>query len=314
LCAGAWCQIEARAEEKGRLRGDRAGRFSGEEYLLPRASTALGESIMRVAILLFLTLVLSAPLTGQQGGATPDKPLHVRKLSLTAEDLPASELQSLAASIEGGTYTLDALHDRIEQALRDQGYYFVHADGPQLTDARQEGAERSADVSVRLQAGSQYRLGEIGFRNANAFPKERLRGTFPIQTGSIFDPSAIAKGLENLKNLYETEGYADVGAVPANVVDDARHVIDVSVEVEEGYPYLFGPLTIEGDEPSEGSGKALLAAWKEIEGKRYNPDVLKKWLTAHAPKARPGAPPLHPHAEGIADPDAHLMNVRLSFE
>jgi outer membrane protein assembly factor BamA len=269
---------------------------------------------MRALILFSFALLLGGALSGQQAAATSDKPVHVRKLILTASDLPSEELKSISASIEGGTFTLDALHDRIEQKLRDQGYYFVHAENPQLADTRQEGAERSADVSVQVQVGIQYRMGQINFRNAKAFPGERLRSVFPIQEGSIFNASAIAAGLEGLKKLYESEGYADVGAVPANVVDEARHVIDVSVEVEEGDPYLFGPLTLEGDEPGEGMGKALLTAWKEIEGKRYNPDLLRKWLTAHAPKAPPGAPPIHPHAEGIADPDAHLMDVRLSFE
>lgn len=267
---------------------------------------------MRIGFVFLFVLSLAGAAGAQK--ATETAPVHVRKLTLTASDLQASELQPLAASLEGGTYTLDALHDRIELKLHDEGYYFAHAEAPQLTDVRQEGAARSADVAVAVQAGSQYRLGEISFRGTTAFPKEKLRSTFPIQAGSIFSASAIATGLEHLKGLYESDGYADVGAVPANVVDDARHIIDISVEVEEGLPYVFGPLTLQGDEPVAGTSKTLLAAWKEIEGKRYNPDVLKKWLAAHGPKSAPGAPALHPHAEGIADPDAHLMDIRLSFE
>lgn len=267
---------------------------------------------MRIGFVFLFALSLVGAAAAQKDPGTA--PVQVRKLTLTASDLAGSDAQPIAASLEGGTYTLDALHDQIELKLHDEGYYFAHAEPPQLADVRQEGAARSADVSVVVQAGSQYRMGEINFRGTTAFPKERMRGAFPIQAGSLFSPSAIATGLERLKSLYEGEGYADVGAVPANVVDDARHVIDISVEVEEGLPYHFGPLTMQGDEPVAGTSKTLLAAWKEIEGKRYSPDVLKKWLAAHAPKSAPGAPAIHPHAEGIADPDAHLMDIRLSFE
>ena len=116
------------------------------------------------------------------------------------------------------------------------------------------------------------------------------------------------------ESMYEAQGFADVGAVPAIAVNEEHRVIDVTVEVEEGYPYLFGQLTLDGAEPMPGEDKRLLTAWKEVEGKRYNPEVLKKWLAANAPKSPKDAPPIHPHAEGIADTGAHLMNVRLRFQ
>ncbi|MGA7107976.1 MAG: POTRA domain-containing protein [Terracidiphilus sp.] len=269
---------------------------------------------MRIPILFILASSMITAALGQEGTNTADKPVQVRKLTLTAKDLPGAALQPIAASLEGGTYALDDLQDKIQQKLRDQGYYLAHTETPQLTNVRPEGPARSADVSVELQAGDLYHMGEISFRGTTAFPKDRMRSLFPIQAGSLYSSSAVATGLEKLKNLYEGEGYADIGAVPAIAVDDARHIIDISVEIEEGYPYLFGPLTFEGAEPTAGTEKTLLAAWKALEGKRYNPEVLKKWLAANAPKTPQGAPPIHPHAEGIADPDAHLMDVRLKFE
>jgi hypothetical protein len=88
----------------------------------------------------------------------------------------------------------------------------------------------------------------------------------------------------------------------------------VSVEVEEGYPYLFGQLTLDGPEPVPGTSKALLTAWGEVAGKRYSPAVLQKWLAAHAPKGAPGGLAIHPKAEGVANTEAHTMNVRLVYQ
>ena len=140
---------------------------------------------MHIDLLLLLALSWGGAARAQDAAQAADKPVHVRKMTLTASDLAESELQPIAASLEGGTYTVDALHDRIELKLHDDGYYFAHAAVPQLADVRQEGAARSADVSVAVQAGSQYRMGEISFRGTTAFPKERMRSAFPIRPAAF---------------------------------------------------------------------------------------------------------------------------------
>jgi outer membrane protein assembly factor BamA len=269
---------------------------------------------MRVALVLVLVSSLMGIAASQESSQETAPPVRLKTLTIQATDLPTANWTPVTSSLEGGTFPLSELQQRIEQKVRDNGYYFAHADTPRLENIHREGAAESADVSVSIQAGSQYHAGEITFRGATAFPKEKLRGLFLSEPGSVFSPTAIGAGLDKLKSLYEADGYADVGAVPSIAVDEQKHVIDVSVEIEEGLPYLFGPLTFEGNEPSPGTSKTLLAAWKQLEGKRYNPDLLKKWLAANAPKAAAGSPPIHPHAEGIADPDAHLMDVRLNFE
>jgi hypothetical protein len=254
---------------------------------------------------------------GQDAAKAQDAPVHVRKLTLTATDLPHADWQPIEASLEGGTYSLGVLVEQIQQKLRDDGFYFAEAQDPQLTDVRPEGAAgvaNGADVAVTIEAGNQYKMGEITFKGTTQFKKEQLRSQFPILAGSVFNGSSVSAGLEKLKALYEAQGFADVGAVPAMAVNEEKHVIDVSVEVEEGLPYLFGQLTLGGAEPVAGESKALQVAWKEVEGKRYNPDLLKKWLAANGPKSAKGAPALHPRAEGIADTQAHLMNVRLIFQ
>ena len=71
----------------------------------------------------------------------------------------------------------------------------------------------------------------------------------------MFNASAISAGLEKMKSMYEAQGFADVGAVPAIAVNEEHRVIDITVEVEEGYPYLFGQLTLYGAEPMPGESK-----------------------------------------------------------
>jgi len=267
----------------------------------------------RTVLGVVLTAALAGALWAQESSDQKEVPVEVRTLTLTATDKPAAEWRSMTTPFEGGSYTVDDLEGRIQQKLRDNGYYLATVERPQLKDVRQEGTKRSADVSVQVTAGDQYTMGQITFRATSQFKKEQMRSVFPIAAGDVFNANAINVGIEKLKAQYEAQGFADVGAVPSMAVDDEHHVIDVSIEVEEGYPYLFGELTFEGPEPVAGTNKALLAGWAEIAGKRYNPAVLEKWLAAHAPKSAPGAPAIHPRAEGIANTEAHQMNVRLVY-
>jgi outer membrane translocation and assembly module TamA len=261
-----------------------------------------------------MILVAGLASAGQDVAKQQNLPVHVRKLTLTATDLPNADWRPVAAALEGGTYGLEDLKQRIEQKVHDDGYYFAHVENLQLANAGREGAANSADVTAAIDAGNQYTMGEITFRGTTQFKKEQLRSQFPIVSGSVFNGSSVSAGLEKLKSLYEAQGFADVGAVPAMAVNEEKRTIDVSVEVEEGFPYLFGQLTLDGQEPVAGESKALQTAWKEVEGKRYNPEVLQKWLAANGPKSAKGAPALHPRAEGIADTQAHLMNVRLIYQ
>ncbi len=258
-------------------------------------------------------LVLATALVGTVL-AQDASPVVVRKLTVTVTDKTSGDWQTMMAPFDGGTYTLDDLQERIQMKMRDNGYYLATVNTPQLLDVRQEGGKRSALATVSVTAGDQYMMGQISFRATSQIPKEKLRSMFPIEAGAVFNGSAITVGIEKLKGLYEAQGFADVGAVPSMAVDDEKHVIDVSVEVEEGFPYLFGQLTLDGPEPVPGTSKTLLTAWGEIAGKRYSPAVLQKWLAAHAPKGAPGGPAIHPKAEGVANTEAHTMNVRLVYQ
>jgi outer membrane protein assembly factor BamA len=264
--------------------------------------------MMRTAMYLVLAAVLTSVLHAQDAA-----PVVVRKLTVTVTDQPNVDWHAKMAPFEGESCTVQDLQDRILMKMRDNGYYMAQVDTPQLSDVRPEGGQSSADVTDKVVAGDQYMMGQISFRATSQYKRDQMRAMFPITPGGVFNASAINVGIEKLKASYEADGFADVGAVPSVAIDDEKHVIDVSVEVEEGLPYLFGQLTLDGPEPVPGTSKTLLKSWAEVAGKRYNPAVLQKWLAAHAPKGAPGGPAIHPKAEGIANTEAHTMNVRLVY-
>jgi hypothetical protein len=134
---------------------------------------------------------------------------------------------------------------------------------------------------VNVKPGAQYRLGEIRFRKATVFPAAQLRSVFSQRNGDLFNATEFSKGLDDLRKLYGTRGYVNMVANPVPSIDESRRIIDLVLEVDEGEAYDFGELYLEGVEPHPGAGKALLASWKPLEGKRFNTLELERWLQAN---------------------------------
>ena len=98
----------------------------------------------------------------------------------------------------------------------------------------------------------------------------------------------LEQGLEDLRKLYETKGYVNFAAVPETSIDESRRTIDLFVDIDEGKPYNFGQLRLEGIEPYAGAGQALLNSWKTLEGKRYNSLELAALASGTSPRLEGG--------------------------
>ena len=168
-----------------------------------------------------------------------------------------------------------------------------------------------AQVTVKVKQGTQYRLGEIHIQKATIFPSTRLRNLFSLRRGEIFNVGKIVEGLEDLRKLYETKGYVNFAAVPEESIDESRRTIDLVVDVDEGKPYNFGKLYLDGVEPYAGAGQALLNSWKTLEGKRYNSLELQHWLLAHHLDWKVGTR-VSDSMKMTPDPVSPVVNVKLT--
>ncbi|MGD0787595.1 MAG: POTRA domain-containing protein [Terracidiphilus sp.] len=238
---------------------------------------------MRIVICSLFLWVFASFGLAQDSPQAPEPAVQVRALTIVASDLPEADRQRIEDSLQGETYSLEELSERVRQNLRDLGYYSAHAESPQLASISEAPLPRSADVSIQVKPGAQYRLGQIAFQGATVFPPDQLRRQFPIEAGSLFNATRVGKGLEALRDLYLEKGYVNFGAMPLPRIDEVRRVIDLTIDVDEGNRYDFGRLILDGVEPRVGTAKALLAAWTSLQGKPYNPQLLAKWLAANAP-------------------------------
>jgi hypothetical protein len=250
---------------------------------------------VRVLVVFFLA---SAAL-GQGQPAQSAKCVRISKLVLVSNDLPDADRQRITRRFERKTYRQPEIGERIVGALRDLGYFKAVAEEPKIF---------GEDVTVTVKPGAQYRVGEIRIKEANVFPSARLRSLFPLHSGDLFNATKFAEGLDNIRNLYATRGYVNLVAVPEAIVEEWRRRIDLVVEVDEGKPFNFGHLYLEGVEPYAGAGKALFDSWKPLVGKRYNSLELQHWLRTNHAAWKVGSDAMRMDQ----DPNSLAVNVTLT--
>jgi outer membrane protein assembly factor BamA len=259
---------------------------------------------------LLFSLIASAAL-GQQPASTPSNNIQINKLVLVSNTLPDADRNRIINLFQQKTYPQDDIDISIRIALQDLGYFKASVAEPTLSVIAQDKGTQVADITVKVDPGSQYRFREIRFKNATIFPATQLQELFPLRSGDLFSRTKISHGLDDLRNLYGTRGYINCIANPGLSIAESHHLIDLALELDEGKPFNFGQLSLEGVEPHAGAAKALLDSWKPLEGKRYNPDDLHQWLLANGPSWH--VSPQNPYAIKTAQqPESNAVNVTLT--
>jgi Surface antigen variable number repeat len=158
-------------------------------------------------------------------------------------------------------------------------------------------------MSLIAGLGAQYRLGEIRFERATIFQAAQLRDLFNI--------TKVSRGLDELRKLYGKRGYVNCVVGPAPRMDESLRTIDLVLDVDEGKPFDFGKLYLEGVEPYPGAGKTLIRSWKPLDGRRFNPLVLQRWLLANHYDWKV-ATQVSDSIRLAPDPETHVVNVTLT--
>ena len=178
---------------------------------------------------------------------------------------------------------LDEDADRVMQAYRDRGYERVNVGEP-ITHLRNESGlslftfrpkkGKRIDIHIPVQEGVRYRLGKITFSGNKAVTNTRaLRAQFDLKQGQIFNATAFAKGLRNLRKAYGTLGYINFVATPTPTFNEKTHVINWKIDIDEGKPFYVSRIEFRGNTVTRDFviRRALLLQ----EGQIYNSKLWK---------------------------------------
>jgi outer membrane protein insertion porin family len=186
-----------------------------------------------------LALLLAVAVVAQRSLDAIATGIHLRALHFVgATQLPRPEINRCAADLKrrsyGGVNWQDEIIERARILCWQQAGYFkatVHGDFKQVADS---GGTHQFAVTLTVNEGSQYRLGDIAFTGSTLFSSAELRTMIPLKGGQVFNPEAIRKGIENLRRAYGQLGYINFTSVPDTEIDDGKKVITIKWDTAEG--------------------------------------------------------------------------------
>ena len=186
------------------------------------------------------------------------------------------------------TYDATKLEDDMElvrEAEQNKGYFKAVVGDPktQIRDTGhtgfhipllQHGPGKTIDITVPIEEGDQYRLAAITFTgNKTLNNSKALRSVFQIKDGDVFSRQKFAKGLENLKDAYGTQGFINYTPVPVPTFDESKKTVTWNIEVDEGKQFYVRRIEFQGNTTTRD--KVIRRELALEEGQQYNERLWK---------------------------------------
>jgi outer membrane protein assembly factor BamA len=157
--------------------------------------------------------------------------------------------------------SFDELLERTRDTWQSEGYFKAEIGFSDVQTLDENPERRTVAVTVKIEAGKQYRLEEIQFRGgassspgqppaaSEQFSTEHLGAFFPIKPGDIFDTHKLQAGTQELRKAYGKKGFINFTVVPTFNIDETNDRITLIVELDGGKQFRIGKIQILGDNP-----------------------------------------------------------------
>ncbi len=154
---------------------------------------------------------------------------------------------------------LDEDTERVRAEYQNRGYFKVLVQDPktEIHDTGHTGSHvpllmkgpgKAVDITMPIEEGDRYRLGSITFKNNKAVSNTQvLRSLFPMKDGDIFSREKVAKGLENLRKAYGTQGYINFTSIPDTTFDEDKKLVNLTIDVDEGKQFFVRRIEFQGN-------------------------------------------------------------------
>lgn len=110
-----------------------------------------------------------------------------------------------------------------------------------------KGKGRRVDVTIPIDEGPQYRLAHFAIRGNKVFKSDALARAFPIKPGEVFNMTKFRNSLDSYKKLYGQFGYINFVADPNFEPDRRRHVVNLTLNFDEGDQYFVHRIEFTGN-------------------------------------------------------------------
>jgi outer membrane protein insertion porin family len=170
--------------------------------------------------------------------------------------------------------TIEEDLQNVRKAYRSVGYKRVEVGTPNLS-VIQKGGKRRLGVTIPVDEGARWQLGEIRTEGNEIMPEELLRSRFKRPRGGWLRSETIDEGIETIDEIYRNTGHL-MASVRAELVEREGNVADLVVKIDEGDQFRVRRLEFVGN--SRTRDKVLRREFRVQEGTLLNMGAVKNSL------------------------------------
>ncbi|MDR0902536.1 MAG: outer membrane protein assembly factor BamA [Opitutaceae bacterium] len=102
-------------------------------------------------------------------------------------------------------------------------------------------------LTIRVDEGRQYRIGQISFKGNKLYPTPLLMLIATQHSGMVFHPTKLDEDVSTMEDFYGKDGYLDAKVRPIRKPNIATGNIDIEYEITESDQYFVESIQIEGN-------------------------------------------------------------------
>lgn len=129
-------------------------------------------------------------------------------------------------------------------------------------------------VSIPIEEGQQYKMGQVGIDGDFIQPKEQLMASLAITREKYYNREVIRKDILMLNDLYSGEGYAFVDITPQIKEESSVPKVDLVYEIKKGSKVYFERIDIVGNVKTRD--KVIRREFKVTEKGLFDAKALRK--------------------------------------
>ncbi|MEN0059001.1 MAG: outer membrane protein assembly factor BamA, partial [Bdellovibrio sp.] len=202
----------------------------------------------------------------------------VKKITILGnKEISDDEIKSKLLTKEGGFFSAlsgsgqykQEMFERDVQILKflywSKGYVQAKVDRPQVTVTPDK---KNIYITIRIEEGEQYDVGEVGVAGDILFPKQELYETVKIDDNGVFAYDVLQKDIAALTEKYGDLGYAYTNVIPRTAFNAKDRKVNLIFEFDKGSKVYFGKINMIGN--SKTRDKVIRRELKIQEGELYN--------------------------------------------
>lgn len=158
---------------------------------------------------------------------------------------------------------------RIESLYKNNGFIDAKVSDPDI-----EIGKEYISIRFKIEEGSQYKIKKIGLSGDLILTREEILKEIKSKEGELYNREQIRNDMNNISDLYEQRGFANVQINPQIDKNENEHLMVVDYSIKKGDPVYFKTVNISGNLKTRD--KVIRRELKIVEQDLYNKENIEK--------------------------------------